>query len=247
MLSYQHDFQLAEVLLMNVLITGANRGIGLALVREYINRGAQVFTACRSPEQASELKKLQTEQGDHLLLLALDVTDESQIAQARELVGQRTTHLDRLINNAGILRPVESFREITESALMDSFAVNALAPLRMIQHFEDLLAAGSSPRIVNITGPTPPITRLPRRNNQVYMASRYAHNALTKMVALELIEKGIITVALWPGYIRTDMNGMAADATPPQDGIPRAVDVIENLTTEHNGCCLLPDGKLYDW
>jgi NAD(P)-dependent dehydrogenase (short-subunit alcohol dehydrogenase family) len=117
----------------------------------------------------------------------------------------------------------------------------------MIQRFEDLLAVGTSPRIINITGPTPPITKLPLRNNQIYMVSRYAHNALTKMVALELIEKGIITVGLWPGYIRTDMNQMDADATPPEEGIPPAVDAIESLTLEHNGYCLLADGRVYEW
>jgi NAD(P)-dependent dehydrogenase (short-subunit alcohol dehydrogenase family) len=232
---------------MKVLITGANRGIGLALVQEYVTRGAQVFATCRSPEQAHALTALHSKHGDQVIILPLDVTDQVQIDNCFDLVLQHTTSLDRLINNAGILRPVESFRDITESALMESFAVNALAPLRLIQRFEDLLAEGVAPRLVNITGPTPPITKLSRRNNQIYMASRYAHNALTKMVALELIEKGIITAALWPGYIRTDMNNMSPDATPSETGIPLAVNVIESLTTEHNGCCLLPDGKIYEW
>jgi NAD(P)-dependent dehydrogenase (short-subunit alcohol dehydrogenase family) len=61
------------------------------------------------------------------------------------------------------------------------------------------------------------------------------------------IEKGIITVALWPGYIRTDMNQHAPDASSPEEAIPLAVNVIENLTPDHNGCCLLPDGRTYDW
>jgi NAD(P)-dependent dehydrogenase (short-subunit alcohol dehydrogenase family) len=232
---------------MKVLITGANRGIGLALVQEYVNRGAQVFAACRNPAHAHALTALHTKYGDQVIILPLEVTDQNQIDQCFEQVRQHSTSLDRLINNAGILRPVESFRDISESALMESFAVNALAPLRMIQRFEELLVGGIMPRIVNITGPTPPITKLLRRNNQIYMASRYAHNALTKMVALELIEKGIITAALWPGYIRTDMNNMSPDATPSETGIPLAVNVIESLTPEHNGCCLLPDGKIYEW
>ena len=232
---------------MRVLVTGANRGIGLGFVREYVKRGAQVFAACRKPDQADALKQLQSEYGDQVVIIPLEVTDQAQIDQCYERVRQLTTSLDCLINNAGILRSVESIREITEQALLESFAVNAVAPLRMIQRFEDLLAAGTSPRIVNITGPTPPITKLPLRNNQIYMTSRYAHNALTKMAALELIERGIITVALWPGYIRTDMNQMSPDATPPEEGIPLAVDVIEGLTLEHNGYCLLSDGRVYEW
>jgi NAD(P)-dependent dehydrogenase (short-subunit alcohol dehydrogenase family) len=232
---------------MDVLVTGANRGIGLGFVGEYVKRGARVFAACRHLDDAAALRALESEFNGQVIILLLDVTDQAQIKACYEQVHLHTAKLDRLINNAGILRPVDSVREITESDLMDSFAVNAVAPLRMIQCFEKLLAAGDAPRIINITGPTPPISKLPRRNNQVYMASRYVHNALTRMVALELIEQGIITVALWPGYIRTDMNHMAVDATPVEDGIPLAVNVIESLTVEHNGCCLLPDGRVYEW
>jgi NAD(P)-dependent dehydrogenase (short-subunit alcohol dehydrogenase family) len=153
---------------MKVLITGANRGIGLGFVREYVNRGALVFVSCRKPEQADELKSLQAESSDQMIILPLDVTDQPQIDQCYNRVREQTGSLDRLINNAGILHPVESFRDITTSALMESFAVNAVSPLSLIQRFEDVLARGVSPRIVNITGPTPPISKLPRRNNQVY-------------------------------------------------------------------------------
>jgi NAD(P)-dependent dehydrogenase (short-subunit alcohol dehydrogenase family) len=232
---------------MKVLITGANRGIGLGFAQEYAKRGAHIFAACRKPEQASKLKELQARYRDQVIVVPLDITDQAQIAQCYHLVSQHTTSLDRIINNAGILRSVESFREITMSDLMESFAVNAAAPLHIIQQFEDMLAAGSAPRLINITGPTPSITKLSRRNNHIYLASRYAHNALTKMVALELIEKGIVTIALWPGFIQTDMNQQHPEATPPEEGIPLAVNVIEHLTTEHNGSCLLPDGSIYEW
>ena len=232
---------------MNVLVTGANRGIGFGFVQEYVKRGAHVFAACRKPEQADKLKELQTAHRNQVIIVPLDVTDQAQINHCSSLVSQHATSLDRVINNAGILRPVESFRDISTVDLIESFAVNAVAPLRIIQHFEGLLAAGSTPRLINITGPTPSITNLPRRNNHIYLASRYPHNALTKLVAWELIEKGIVTIALWPGFLRTDMNHLHPEATPPEEGIPLAVNVIESLTTAHNGSCLLPDGSSYEW
>src|SRR5215207_8501984 len=102
---------------MKILITGANRGIGLALVQEYVNRGAQVFATCRSPEQANALATLRSKHRDQVIILPLEVTDQVQIDGCFDRVRQHTTSLDRLINNAGILRPVESFRDITESAL----------------------------------------------------------------------------------------------------------------------------------
>lgn len=233
--------------MQQVFITGANRGIGLALTREYLNRGAKVFAACRDPEHAAALHDLVNQCGHQIVIVPLEVTDAAQIDQCYAAVKAHTSGLDVLINNAGIFRPADDFTQITAEALIDSFAVNAVAPVRIIQRFADMVAAGTHPRIVNITGPTPPISKLPRRGNHIYLASRYASNALTKMVALDLADRGIITVALWPGFIRTDMNNHNPEAAPPEEGIIPAVNVIEALTMEHNGCCLLNDGSVYEW
>jgi NAD(P)-dependent dehydrogenase (short-subunit alcohol dehydrogenase family) len=78
------------------------------------------------------------------------------------------------------------------------------------------------------------------------MASRYALNALTKMMALELRALDVLVVALWQGHMRTDMNNMAEAATPPEEALPQVVDLIEHLTWEHAGCCLLLDGVICD-
>ena len=233
--------------MQQVFITGANRGIGLAFTKEYLKRGAKVFAACRDPERAAALHDLVEQCGAQIVVVPLEVTDAAQIDQCYEAVQAHTSSLDVLINNAGILRQADDFTEITAEALMDSFAVNAVAPLRIIQRFVDLVAAGTNPRIVNITGPTPPITKLSHRGNHIYLASRYASNALTKMVALDLADRGIITIALWPGFIRTDMNNNNPEAALPEEGIKPAVNVIEGLTMEHNGCCLLNDGRVYEW
>ena len=233
--------------MQQVFITGANRGIGLALTREYLNRGAKVFAACRDPEHATALHDLVDQCGDQIVIIPLEVTDAASIEAAHKAVQTHTSSLDVLINNAGILWPADDFTQVTAEALMDSFAVNAVAPLRIIQRFAEMVAAGTTPRIVNITGPTPPISKLSHRGNYIYLTSRYASNALTKMVALDLADRGIITVALWPGFIQTDMNNHNPEAALPEEGIIPAVNVIEGLTLEHNGCCLLNDGRVYEW
>lgn len=130
---------------------------------------------------------------------------------------------------------------------MKSFAVNTVAPMMVIQAFVDLLEKGENPKIVNITMPTPPISKLPKMGNHHYVASRYALNGLTKLTALELAEKGIITVGLYPGYLKTDMNNHSEQAANIEEGIPLAADVIDGLTMEQNGLALLPNGKVYEW
>jgi NAD(P)-dependent dehydrogenase (short-subunit alcohol dehydrogenase family) len=231
--------------MQTILVTGANRGIGLGFVQYYLSQGERVFATYRA--RGERLFELQLQYPERLTIVALDVTDYESIEAARGVVGDVTQSLDVLLNNAGVFFPSESFKEATGEGLLESFRVNAIAPLRMAKRFVDLLEAGNNPRLVNITMPTPPLAKLTRTANHSYVASRYALNALTKMLALELAEKGIITAALWPGFLRTDMNNMNLEATPVAEGIPAAAKVIDSLTMEHNGTCLLPDGKIYDW
>jgi NAD(P)-dependent dehydrogenase (short-subunit alcohol dehydrogenase family) len=78
------------------------------------------------------------------------------------------------------------------------------------------------------------------------LASRYALNTLTKMMALELRALGVIAVALWPGYLRTEMNHIAVEAMPPEEALPQVVSLIDQLTWDHTGC-FMPDGKVFAW
>jgi NAD(P)-dependent dehydrogenase (short-subunit alcohol dehydrogenase family) len=231
----------------SILITGTNRGIGLAFVREYLARGEHVFAACRMPEAASHLQQLKQNYGDQLILISLDVTEPAALQDAVQQIQQKTSTLDILINNAGVFFPSTSIADLRLETLTQSFAVNSIAPLLVSQQVLPLLQTSASPKIVNVTAPTRPLSQLQRTEHHSYMASRYALNALTKMMALELQSLGILVVALWPGYLRTDMNNMAEDATPPEEALPQVIDLINNLTWEHTGCCLLPDGQSFEW
>jgi NAD(P)-dependent dehydrogenase (short-subunit alcohol dehydrogenase family) len=95
----------------HILITGANRGIGLGFATHYLAQGAQVFATCRAASDRAALDALQTRYPDSLTIVELDVTDEDSIARARQQVGQHIPALDILINNAGVFSPARTFRK----------------------------------------------------------------------------------------------------------------------------------------
>jgi NAD(P)-dependent dehydrogenase (short-subunit alcohol dehydrogenase family) len=231
----------------NVLVTGANRGIGLAFVSAYLQRGSRVIATCRQPSQASELHELQQTYGESIIILPMDVADPQQIAACQAEVAKRIDALHLLINNAGILRQSARLAEIEMHDLMDSFQVNAAGPVMVAKAFLELLRAGAPSKLVNITMPTRPVSNWTRTDNHPYIASRYALNSLTKMLALELAGFGITTIGLYPGMIQTDMNGYSVEAVPAAEGIPLAINTIESITPDQNGLAILPDGTIYNW
>ena len=180
----------------NVLVTGANRGIGLAFVSEYLQRGDRVIATCRHPSEASRLHELHHKYTEALSILPMDVTDPEQIAACQAEVAKRLDSLHLLINNAGILRHTERLAQIEMHNLLESFQVNAAGPVMVAKAFIELLRAGAPSKLVNITMPTPPISKWSWAENQIYVASRYALNSLTKMMSLELGELGITTFGL---------------------------------------------------
>ena len=231
----------------NVLITGANRGIGLAFASAYLQQGNQVFATCRQPGKADQLHGLRRAYGEKIIILPMDVTDPQQIAACQAEVARKVDALHLLINNAGILRQSGQLTQIEMRDLMESFQVNAAGPIIVAKAFLQLLRAGSPSKLVNITMPTQPVSKLDRTENHPYIASRYALNSLTKMLALELKEFGITTIGLYPGMIQTDMNQYSLEGIPADEGIPRAVNVIQSLRPDQNGLALLPDGSIYNW
>lgn len=225
----------------DVLITGASRGIGLALTREYLSRGARVFAGVRDPAKAPALRDLVT---DRLTVVAMDVRSSGDIDAAGALVA-RHGGLDVLINNAGVHAPSATLADVDGERMRDLLDVNTVGPLLVARRFVPLLRPGA--RLVNLTAPTRPIAELSRAQHHAFVASRYALNALTKMIALELAGAATTVVAMWPGYLRTDLNGHAEDATPLAEAIPGVVDLIERLGTADHGACVMPDGSHFPW
>jgi NAD(P)-dependent dehydrogenase (short-subunit alcohol dehydrogenase family) len=205
----------------HALVTGANRGIGLALVRQLLAAGNRVVATCRQPGRATALNPLAGEYPGRLHVLPLDVADpKSQAELARELplvLGEgddgATGRLGLLFNNAGVLHSGERFGSLTAPNFEDSFRTNALGPLLLTQALAPLLADGA--RVVNVSSRLGAISLAQRFGTPSYNISKAALNMATVLLARALEERGIVVAAVSPGWVRTDMGG--DDAEVPVD------------------------------
>ena len=189
---------------MRALITGANRGIGLALTRELLVEGAAiVFAGCRQPARARELQELAISAGGRLRILALDVTDgESRRAALREIRAQ-TDGLEALVNNAAI-NPAPETQElavIDEATMAAVFACNVTAPLLLVQESLPLLRAGEGGRVLNVSSDWGSLSGVDFGGWYAYCASKAALNMLTRKLAADLRGDGITVFSVHPGWV----------------------------------------------
>ncbi len=227
-----------------VLITGANRGIGLALARGYAAEGWRVHACCRDPDQAKDLKAMRAEAGDRLAVHRLDVTDGPRVASlARELAEEA---IDVLINNAGVGGPRGGFGETDHDRWRPVFAVNAFAPLRVAERFVEQVARSERKVIVNISSKMGSIAANVSSDSIIYRASKAALNQVSKCLSVALAPRGITVILFHPGWVSTDMGGSEAPVTPEASaaGI-RAV--IARATPADNGRFFNYDGEELPW
>ncbi|GAB1153007.1 MAG: SDR family oxidoreductase [Shewanella algae] len=214
-----------------LLITGANRGIGLALTQVYLAAGWDVLACCRDPETADELLDLVNEfQG--LEVFALDVTDYEAVADlAAELEGRG---LDLLLNNAGYYGPkglllgqlpVDEWRTV--------FEVNSIAPCKLAEAFLPHLIQAKG-IIANISSKVGSMADNQSGGGYLYRSSKAALNSITKSLALDLANVGVKAVALHPGWVQTSMGGPNAliDVDTSAAGMKQLLD---NLSQAQSG------------
>jgi len=242
-------------MLQTVLITGANRGIGLALTARCLDNRHNVIATCRHPEQATTLQAL-AQTGAPLTILPLDVTDASSIAAlATSLSGQI---LDILINNAGILSGVrddataltqdasQTFGTLDENGWIKVLRVNTIAPLMVTQALLPNLRKGQTRKIAMMSSKDGSITHMDSHIPIAYGTSKAALNAATKILASTLQPEGFTVVAINPGWVRTDMGTQEADLSP-EESASRVTRIIETLTPEQTGQFLRHTGETVAW
>ena len=220
-----------------VLITGANRGIGLALARQFAARGDRVIAVCRHASADLEQTGARVEAG-------VDVTAAAAVdVLARRLADVR---IDTLLLNAGILAR-ESLGTI-DAAGFDSmrrqFEVNALGPLRVAQALRDRLVDGG--RIGIITSRMGSVADNQSGGYYGYRASKAAVNAIGKSLAVDLAPRGIAVVLLHPGYVATDMVGGSGDISPA-DAARQLIARLDALTSDQSGTFLQANGSALPW
>lgn len=228
-------------------VTGANRGIGLELVRQLLANDWQVFATCRQPDTAEALKALQTPQ---LHIVPLEVTDPASIDAALQSVQNHAEGLDLLVNNAGIIRAPgidrqQPLDQLTFDSGLTVIKVNAIAPIQIAQRFLNLLKNGESPKIINMTSGMGSLTHA-RGKYYDYRASKAALNMYTRALAQDIAESGIIAIVLDPGWVKTDMGGSNASLTPEQS-VEGILNVVAKLTPADNGEFFAYHGKRVPW
>ena len=241
------------------LVTGANRGIGLEFVRQLLARGDHVVAACRHPGKASALNALAGEHPGRLHVLPLDVADAKSRASLLHdlpLVLGDDGRIDLLLNNAGVLHSGERFGHVEQAMLDDSLRTNAIGPFLLAQALVPLLcdvAPGhaddtGSPRtvIANISSQLGSIANTTRFGTPSYAISKAAQNMASVLLARALAERGIVVLALHPGWVQTEMGGAQAQVTPA-DAVAGLLRVIDAATPAQSGTFLDWRGEALPW
>jgi NAD(P)-dependent dehydrogenase (short-subunit alcohol dehydrogenase family) len=231
--------------MQSALITGANRGLGLEFARQYLADGWRVYAACRAPASASELCRLAEESGEKLQILAMDVTDPASIHEAAtKLDGQA---IDLLLNNAGIMGPRgQTIGNIDYEAWAEVLAVNTMGPLRVSEAFVEHVARSDRKLIVTLTSGMGSIADNTSGGSIVYRSSKAAVNIAMRSLAIDLAPRGITSVVVNPGWVRTDMGGPNATLEPPES-IGRQMRLIATFGPEQSGRFFNHTGQEYPW
>ena len=229
------------------LVTGANRGLGLEFVRQLLARGDRVVATCRHPGKATALNALAGEHPGRLHVLPLDVADPRAIAELQRellLLADDGERLDLLVNGAGVLHSGERFGSVSAVNLDDSFRTNAMGPFLLTQALATRLADGA--RVATITSQLGSIANTTRFGTPSYDISKAAQNMATALLAAALRERGIVVVALHPGWVQTDMGGAGATVTPA-DSVAGLLRVIDGLKQTDSGRFLDWRGQSLPW
>jgi NAD(P)-dependent dehydrogenase (short-subunit alcohol dehydrogenase family) len=221
-----------------VVVTGANRGLGLELARQYAAAGARVVGTARRPDEATELAATGAR------VLPLDVADAESVAAFAAALGDAPVHL--LINNAGVsgralddeLSYAERVRRVME--------VNTFGPMRVTEALLPNLRAAEGALVVNMSSGLGSIAGNTSGGYSGYRESKAALNMYTRNLAADHRAEGILAICVSPGWVRTDMGGPDAPLSP-EESIAGLRRVIEGLSPAQSGLFLGHDGERLDW
>jgi NAD(P)-dependent dehydrogenase (short-subunit alcohol dehydrogenase family) len=225
----------------SVLISGANRGLGLEFARQYAADGWVVHGTARNPAAADALSML----GPRVKVHQLDVRDRESIAAlAESLTGEP---LDVLIANSGILRDFEApVHTISRTDFLEVFAVNTFGPLALASALLPNLEIGERKLATAMSSLMSSISRNDWGTQHVYRASKTALNAVWTSLAREWRPRGIACVLIRPGYVRTAMTGFQGDLDPPES-VRGLRNVISGLSLADSGRLVGYDGTELPW
>jgi NAD(P)-dependent dehydrogenase (short-subunit alcohol dehydrogenase family) len=217
-----------------VVITGANRGIGLELARQFKKRGDQVVAACR--KSSEELTKLGGE-----IVEGVDVADDASVGQLASSLKGRT--IDVLVNCAGILSD-ESLGDLDFDRIRKQFEINSLGPLRVTAALKENLGQGS--KVAIVTSRMGSIEDNTSGGRYGYRMSKAAVNMAGRSLANDLKDDGVAVAILHPGFVRTEMTGHQGLIDPPESAAG-LIARIDEVTLETTGTFWHTNGEVIPW
>ena len=221
-----------------VVVTGANRGIGLELTRQLIARGDRVAATARKPDEAEALRALAATSREHLTVLACDVTDGESVNAFAKALGERA--VDLLINNAGVWGGEQQTLEALDfEAAVATYQANALGPLRMAIALRPHLRRGRDAKIVSITSGMASIGENTGGGSYAYRMSKAALNMMNRSLAVDLKRDKIASAVMNPGWVQTDMGGKGAPTT--------VTDSAAGILAQIDGLSLSTTGEFLRW
>ncbi|MCK5918003.1 MAG: SDR family oxidoreductase [Cocleimonas sp.] len=229
----------------SVFITGTNRGIGLALVRQYLAEDWQVYATARQPKKNKELQRLVSQYQKQLNLYTLDITNGMQRQQVADKLNG--IPLDILINNAGIYGQDDAyFGNTDEEKWLDALRINTIAPMKIMELLADNIALGEKKIIASMSSKMGSMDDNGSGGSYVYRSTKAALNAIMVSAARDLKEAGISVVILHPGWVRTDMGGTNGEISTQQSA-QRLQAILNSITLENSGDFYDIDGSIIPW
>ena len=238
-----------NLIYMIVFITGANRGIGLAQTKYFLNDGDIVFTTYRNPEDSTELFKLKDKFPKLLHILQGDITIDNDVTKFYTDVLEKQKCIDVLINNAGVDFEGDnpSLTEVSLDLIRDTFEINTIGMIRVIKSLLPLLKASERRAVVcNTSSGIGSMTNEITMTRYGYMMSKASVNMLSRIMAHEFKKDGITTVAWSPGWVKTRLGTENATLTLEEAG-KQNVKIIKSLNASHNGKFVDVSGDIWKY
>lgn len=229
----------------SILITGCSRGLGLQMVKQSAKNGWRVYACCRHPGQADELVKVASMTPGQVSVHVLDIADTAQIqALAYEL---RNASIDWLINNAGVYGSEnQQFGNTDETDWLKTFQINTIGPMKLAEAFISHLEAGNDKKMATLSSKMASMDDNSSGGTYIYRSSKAALNSVIKSMSIDLKPKGIISLAMHPGWVKTDMGGPNGEIDAPES-VNRMFDIIEKASMNETGFFYDIDGSVIAW
>ena len=227
-----------------ILITGANRGLGLEFVERYLESGDDVIATYRNEESSFDLIKMSNDRSN-LKLLELDVSSNKSLNSFAENLGD--SPIDIFINNAGVYGPRNSsFGNVDEENWIPAIKINAIAPILLTQLIIKNIRSGADKKLIYITSKMGSIDDNKGGGAYVYRSSKTALNAVVKSLSVDLENEGIVVALIHPGWVKTDMGGPNA-LIDRETSVRGMTEVISNLDISSTGNFYNYDGSIIPW